>query len=82
MKKSNCEKAEKIKRLIFTYGSVLFPIATGRPVSYYRKGKWHKTEKVQRIIRSDQERIVVETKGFIYSIKFQQEEAVAAIAAA
>lgn len=82
MKKIKCEKAEKIKRMIFTYGSVLFPIATGQPVSYYRKGRWHKTEKVQRIIRSDDERIVVETKSFVYSIQFQQEEAASAIAAA
>ena len=53
MKNTKQEKTVKIKRMIFTYGSVLFPIATGRPVNYYRNGKWHRTEDVKRIIRSD-----------------------------
>lgn len=82
MKNTKQEKTVKIKRMIFTYGSVLFPIATGRPVNYYRNGKWHSTEDVKRIIRSDKERIVVETKGFVYNIQFQQEEAASAMAAA
>lgn len=82
MKNTKPEKTVKIKRMIFTYGSVLFPIATGRPVNYYRNGKWHRTEDVKRIIRSDKERIVVETKGFVYNIQFQQEEAASAMAAA
>ena len=75
-------QTRKIKRMIFTYGSVLFPIATGRPVNYYRNGKWHRTEDVKRIIRSDKERIIVETKGFVYNIQFQQEEAASVMAAA
>ena len=82
MKSIKQEETVKIKRMIFTYGSVLFPIATGRPVNYYRNGKWHRTEDVKRIIRSDKERIVVETKGFVYNIQFQQEEAASAMAAA
>ena len=82
MKNTKQEKTVKIKRMIFKYGSVLFPIATGRPVNYYRNGKWHRTEDVKRIIRSDKERIVVETKGFVYNIQFQQEEAASAMAAA
>ena len=82
MKNTKQEKTVKIKRMIFTYGSVLFPIATGRPVSYYRNGKWHRTEDVKRIIRSDKERIVVETKGFVYNIQFRQEEAASAMATA
>ena len=82
MKNTKQEKTVKIKRMIFTYGSVLFPIATGRPVNYYRNGKWHRTEDVKRIIRSDEERIVVETQGFVYNIQFQQEEAASAMAAA
>lgn len=82
MKNTKQEKTVKIKRMIFTYGSVLFPIATGRPVNYYRNGKWHRTEDVKRIIRLDKERIVVETKGFVYNIQFQQEEAASAMAAA
>lgn len=82
MKNTKQEKTVKIKRMIFTYGSVLFPIAIGRPVNYYRNGKWHRTEDVKRIIRSDKERIVVETKGFVYNIQFQQEEAASAMAAA
>ena len=82
MKNTKQEKTVKIKRMIFTYGSVLFPIATGRPVNYYRNGKWHRTEDVKLIIRSDKERIVVETKGFVYNIQFQQEEAASAMAAA
>ena len=82
MKDTKQEKTVKIKRMIFTYGSVLFPIATGRPVNYYRNGKWHRTEDVKRIIRSDKERIVVETKGFVYSIHFQQEEAASVMPAA
>lgn len=82
MKNTKQEKTVKIKRMIFTYGSVLFPIATGRPVNYYRNGKWHRTEDVKRIIRLDKERIIVETKGFVYNIQFQQEEAASAMAAA
>ena len=82
MKNTKEEKTVKIKRMIFTYGSVLFPIATGRPVNYYRNGKWHRTENVKRIIRSDEERIVVETEGFVYNIHFQQEEAASVMTAA
>lgn len=47
-----------------------------------RNGKWHRTEDVKRIIRSDKERIIVETKGFVYNIQFQQEEAASVMAAA
>lgn len=82
MKSIKQEETVKIKRMIFTYGSVLFPIATGRPVNYYRNGKWHRTEDVKRIIRSDEERIIVETKGFVYNIHFQQEEAASVMPAA
>ena len=82
MKNTKQEKTVKIKRMIFTYGSVLFPIATGRPVSYYREGEWHWGEGVKRIVRSDKDRIVVDTKGFVYNIQFQQEEAASAMAAA
>lgn len=82
MKSIKQEETVKIKRMIFTYGSVLFPIATGRPVNYYRNGKWHRTEDVKRIIRADEERIIVETKGFVYSIHFQQEEAASVMPAA
>ena len=68
-------KSKKIKKMIWTHGLVVFPVATGKPLHYYWKGKRFQTEVIKKIIALDSDHIVAEGGERTYCIQFFTEEA-------
>lgn len=67
-------KSKKIKKMIWTHGWVVFPVAIGKPLHYYWKGKRFQTEVIKKIIALDSNHIVAEGEEKTYCIQFFNEE--------